>query len=55
MTADCTTKQRLLDVVSQLADQGKQFTVDTFDAGWKVSYTSGPSRKALPVAEDQTA
>lgn len=46
MIMECDSKTDLMEAVSQLADQRKQFTVVTDDdtKGWAISYTSGPVR-----------
>ena len=45
LTEHCKTKERLLDVVSQLADQSKQMNITVDDSiGWNVAYNTGPSR-----------
>lgn len=44
LPAECLNKERLLDVVGQLADQGKQMTITTAEFGWTVHYSTGPSQ-----------
>lgn len=45
MTVKCVNKIELLDMVDQIADQGKQATISVTEGGWLINYTSGPSRK----------
>lgn len=44
LTEHCKTKERLLSVVDQLADQDKQMNITSDSiSGWNVAYNTGPS------------
>lgn len=46
LTEHCKTKERLLSVVDQLADQDKQMNITTDSmVGWNVAYNTGPSHQ----------